>query len=237
MVVSTRVSIQWLPEEPVELTSTLSLTTPNDNYIDLRIFKSKYPYLNNNQNDKFHEIFELCVAGKEVPLDNGRIKFDTTISSAALQESLVTGNPISIALDIGTFSDHGLDRKETGEMKNSQGIVSPYIEIWRSLDPLKHSPTEEVREDENDNSNIPVFAMELINGLGKLVQIGNWVQGIIQDKDTIYVIRSWYDSDLKKWTNLIEFGKYDVFPIEFDGQVGDIIEINDEIKWKCIEKS
>ena len=31
-------------------------------------------------------------------------------------------------------------------MKNSEGIIAPYIEIWRSLDPLKHTPQTEVRE-------------------------------------------------------------------------------------------
>lgn len=241
MVISTRVSIQWPPAEPEELTSTLAFTTPNDNYVDIRIFKSFYPYISKiNKDDKFQEVFQWCIAGKEIPLDNGRIKFDNVISSVALHESLILGDPLVIDSDIGTFSEYGLDRKETGEMKNDNGVVSPYIEIWRSLDPLKHTPNKEVREDEeNNDANIPIFALELINGLGRLVRIGNWIQGVIQDKDTVHVIRCWYDVDEQKWVNVIEFGEFDKFPIEFDGKVDDIITVDKERdwKWKCVEKS
>ena len=39
MVLSTRVSIQWPPKEAEEKTSTLALTTPANNYVDIRILK------------------------------------------------------------------------------------------------------------------------------------------------------------------------------------------------------
>ncbi|RCK64673.1 hypothetical protein Cantr_00400 [Candida viswanathii] len=238
MVVSTRVSIQWPPEQPQELTSTLALTTPGNNYVDIRVFKTKYPYTTTtttSTNENFTEVFELALAGTEVPLDQGRIKFDNSISSMALEESIATGNPIVIDSDIGMFSAHGEDRKETGEMKNGKGVVAPYIEIWRSLDPLKHTPSQEVREGEEGE--VPAFALELVGGLGKLVRVGNWIQGIVQEERTIHVVRSWFDEEKGGWKNLIEFGKLDIFPIEFSGALDDVVSRSDGWQWKCIEKN
>ncbi|RCK57384.1 hypothetical protein Cantr_06092 [Candida viswanathii] len=235
MVVSTRVSIQWPPEEPQELTNTLALTTPGNNYVDIRVFKTKYPYATTITNENFSEVFEFALAGTEVPLDQGRIKFDNSISSMALAESISTANPIVIDSDIGTFSAYGEDRKETGEMKNSKGVVAPYIEIWRSLDPLKHAPSQEVREGEEQE--VPAFALELVGGLGKLVRVGNWIQGIVQEDRTIHVIRSWYDEEKGGWKNLIEFGKFDIFPIGFNGAVDDVTSASDDWQWRCIEKN
>lgn len=153
------------------------------------VFKSSLPL-------PFTQVFELGLAGKEIPLDNDKIKFDNYISTLALQQSIESGLPIfSIDVDIGHFSNYGLDgdRKETGEMKNSEGIIAPYIEIWRSLDPLKHTPQTEVRENtENEpmktKIKMNVFTLKLMDHLGVLIRIGNWIQGIIQEGNSIHVL-------------------------------------------------
>ena len=41
-----------------------------------------------------HTVFELGLAGKEIPLDNDKIKFDNYISTLALQQSIESGLPI-----------------------------------------------------------------------------------------------------------------------------------------------
>ncbi|KAL1572988.1 hypothetical protein MG5_03187 [Candida albicans P57072] len=244
MVLSTRVSIQWPPKEAEEKTSTLALTTPANNYVDIRVFKTQYPCLNSTLPLPFTQVFELGLAGKEIPLDNDKIKFDNYISTLALQQSIESGLPIfSIDVDIGHFSNYGLDgdRKETGEMKNSEGIIAPYIEIWRSLDPLKHTPQTEVRENtENEpmktKIKMNVFTLKLMDHLGVLIRIGNWIQGIIQEGNSIHVIRSWYNENLQQWCNLIEYGNSDAFPIQFNGDIDDVVKVRNGWKWKCIER-
>ena len=239
MVLSTRISIQWPPKEAEEKTSTLALTTPGDNYVDIRIFKTHYPSSSSSSRSysslPFDQIFEIGLAGKEIALDNDKIKFDNYINTLALQESIKSGSSIQIDSDIGHFSNHGLDRKETGEMKNSEGIIAPYIEIWRSLDPLRHTPDREVRENVN-NEYMNVFTLKLIDHLGVLIRIGNWIQGIIQEGQSIHVIRSWYNENLGEWCNLIEYGDKDVFPVEFNGKIDEIVIVSNGWKWKCIEK-
>ena len=47
--------------------------------------------------------------------------------------------------------------------------------------------------------------------LGVLIRIGNWIQGIIQEGNSIHVIRSWYNENLQQWCNLIEYGNSDAF--------------------------
>ncbi|KAI5952710.1 NUD1 [Candida jiufengensis] len=195
-----------------EYADVLVLTTPANYYVDIRKYKTQ-------QGSKFYQVFELCLAGKEIELSPTTIKFDSFINSQSLKESL-DGKELIIDSDIGEFSQIGLDRKEVGKMKNSLGVVSPYIEIWRSLDPIKHSPSEEVREDSSVDPKI-YYTYKLKSGLGMLVRLDNWKQGLIQLKDDLIVLRSWYNGS--EWINLIEFG--------------DITQFNLDDNWQCIEKN
>lgn len=261
MVLSTRISIQWPPSEPKEEANVLAMTTANNNYVDIRIFKSQYPYhLKANENKKqnvtvndktkelpFRDVFELCLAGTEVPLSETKIKFVNTINSQALQESIDSGQEVEADEDVGTFSEFGLDRKEIGEMKSPEdGVRKLYVEIWRSLDPWRHTPQNEVRESVEGNTDKDCLAFELVENTmknkckGKFVKIGNWAQGIIQLESTIVVTRKWFDGE--KWVNLIEYGECELFPnLETDIHdlvVGNVVKTtNNELSWKCIEKS
>ncbi|KAI5961615.1 NUD1 [Candida pseudojiufengensis] len=196
----------------------LVLTTPGNHYVDIRIFKQYYPCINNNL--PFDQVFELCLAGKEVPLTENKIKFESIINSQSLKDSFKTGK-IEIDDDIGEFSEYGLDRKEIGKMKNGKGVISPYIEIWRSLDPSKHSPKKEVRESTTESVEFSTY--ELKTGLGKLIQLGNWKQGIIQLENDIIVLRSWFNGH--HWDNLIKYGDISKF------------NIDNNLNWVCIEKN
>ena len=81
-----------------------------------------------------------------------------------------------------------------------------------------------------------VFTLKLMDHLGVLIRIGNWIQGIIQEGNSIHVIRSWYNENLQQWCNLIEYGNSDAFPIQFNGDIDDVVKVRNGWKWKCIER-
>ena len=70
-----------------------------------------------------------------------------------------------------------------------------------------------------------------------MIRIGNWIQGIIQEGNSIHVIRSWYNENLQQWCNLIEYGNSDAFPIQFNGDIDDVVKVRNGWKWKCIERN
>ena len=107
MVLSTRVSIQWPPKK-LKRNKYISINHPANNYVDIRIFKTQYPCLNSTLPLPFTQVFELGLAGKEIPLDNDKIKFDNYISTLALQQSIESGLPIfplMLILDIFPIMD------------------------------------------------------------------------------------------------------------------------------------
>ncbi|KAK6460424.1 hypothetical protein DFJ63DRAFT_250499 [Scheffersomyces coipomensis] len=242
MVVSTRVSLQWGSEEPEELSYTMAFTSPQNHYVDIRIFKHKNPYKGDGS-DSFDQVFQWLLAGIEEPIpDTGKINFKNYIDSQAVTRSIKSGKPLVIGSDIGDFSDieGSLDRKEVGAMLNPDtGVEQSYIEIWRSLDPTKLTPTNEVRESEVEDDTIPVFTLQVEESddiRGKIIRLGNWVQGITFDKstNTFNVIRSFLNEG--KWENQIEYGDISLFPLEFKGKVNDKVKTsNPAIVWKCLE--
>ncbi|KAK6459729.1 uncharacterized protein RJT20DRAFT_132847 [Scheffersomyces xylosifermentans] len=249
MVISTRVSLQWPPEAPEELSHTMAFTSPGNNYVDVRIFKDKYPYKQTKgaRIPHFEDVFQWCLAGEEQPIPNsGKIRFVNHIDTLAISKSLRTGKPLELGEDVGDFSiiEGSEDRKETGVMVNPDtNKVQNYVEIWRSLDPIGHTPTSEVREPKNEIEHIEVYALETVNSdkyLGKVLRLGNWVQGILYDKSNedvpIHVIRAFYNLQEKTWESLIEYGNVEWFPFPFQGKLGDVVDIEgSDIQWKCIE--
>ena len=67
---------------------------------------------------------------------------------------------------------------------------------------------------------------------GKLLKLGNWLQGLLYTKLTckFSVIRSHYDGN---WNDLIKYGEK-MFPKELSCTVGDTIEY-DGVKLECLE--
>lgn len=247
MTLSTRVSLQWLPDLAFEETSTLVIASPQGHYVDIRIYKDKLLDKPISNDEYFNDIFQWCLAGKEVPIKNtSKIIFKSVIDSQAISRSILLNKPLIDCIgddDVGDFStiENSDDRIETGEMTNPEtGKKQDYIEIWRSLDPEEHTPILEVKEPKNPKSSkVHVLEVSTSDFEGKVVRLGNWMQGIIYDKfnkkNPINVIRSFYNNDASEWDHLIEYGDISLFPVEFIGEVGDISYIGDRIVWKCIE--
>lgn len=244
MTLSTRVSIQWPPELADEATKTLVLTTPENHFVDIRTFKEYYcPKSGNGL--PFDKVFEWCLSGIEEEIKGtSKIQFNQEINSIAIAKSLKNNEPLKFGLpDIGDFSsiEGSDDRKEIGSMENpNTGKVQDYIEIWRSLDPIENSPETEVIE---KGSKFEVFTLVIDNEkhTGKLIRLGNWVQGLLYDKtktsldeQVLHVVQS-YLKDGER-TDLVSYGSTQLFPVDFSGSVGDSATALG-LLWRCIEQS
>lgn len=245
MTLSTRVSIQWPPELAGEDTKTLILTSPNGHFVDIRIFKDKLPFVPGPEVPFFADVFEWCMTGKEVEIPNtNSISFPHVIDSHAIAKSISQGQPLEDGeADVGHFfsipgSD---DRKETGSMTNlATGKVQDYVEIWRSLDPLTHSPDHEVRQVKG-GAPVPVCVLEVVENVqyqGTLIKYGNWIQGLIYDKSDdkvpLHVIQRYCPENGTEQT-VIEFGDIKLFPLDFKTELDEVLVVKDNLCWKRIE--
>lgn len=243
MTLSTRVSIQWPPDLAEEATKTMVFTTPENHFVDIRIFKQYYQQPSANL--PFDSVFEWCLSGVEEPIEGtSKIQFHQEINSIAMVKAIKYNKPLEFGLpDIGEFSsiENSQDRREVGQMENpATGTVQDYIEIWRSLDPVKNSPIAEAPEVEQDGYTLFTLIVDNDDYQGKLIRLGNWVQGLLFDKTSltqpIHVIQSYQDGN--QWTNTISYGSIELFPIVFDGAINDTIPTtNSKVVWKCIEVS
>lgn len=232
MVLSTRISIQWLPDEPSELTSTLVSTSASDHFVDVRILKDKYPHVQQGpEPENFEDVFDWVITGEEQEIPGtSKIQFNHAINLQEIMNSLKTGIPLlecKSAPDIGDFSaiDNSEDRKETGSMVNPEtGKMTPYVEIWRSLNPEKSTPSSEIREGKDENGQKYELKGSLINWTydlnegtryGRIIRLANWVQGIVHDKSEkthpISVMRAYFDQSCGKFIYVIKYGLYE-FP-------------------------
>lgn len=245
MSLSRRISIQWLPDNAEEETSTMVITSPENRFVDIRIYKSKFPCKKGSQ-ENFSDIFEWCMTGTEESIKgSSKVVFHHEIDSHEIAESIRTSTPIKDCRggpDVGDFSviEGSTDRKETGTMKNPKtNELQDYIEIWRSLDPVKNSPDNEAIQTA-DTDFTPWFVLKATGSKsnGLLIRVGNWIQGILYheaDKiSPLSVVRAFYIAKENRWNYLIDFGK-DEFPIDFRGQIN--LTIVKSQSWTCLESS
>lgn len=246
MTLSTRVSIQWPPDIAGDATKTMVFTTPENHFVDIRIFKQYYQNPDLANNLSFDKVFEMCLSGIEEAISGtNKIQFHQEINSIAIYNSIKSNTPLKFGLpDIGEFSSiaNTQDRKEVGKMVNpATGQLQDYIEIWRSLDPVNNSPYKEIREDKTKN--YPIFTLIIDNNhyQGKLIRLGNWIQGLIFNKSydnknqPLHVIQC-YQQEKNHWINLVNYGSSNLFPITFSGSINDTIE-SDNLVWTCIEST
>lgn len=228
MVLSTRVSLQWIPEEPEEFSDTQVYTSPADHFVDVRIYRSQYPHIQVGADIKpFDEVFQWVIVGDEEPIEGtNKIKFNHTVNLQEILESLRTGKSLEDCVgnpDVGAFwpVEGSEDRKETGAMKNpATGTVTEYIEIWRSLNPDASTPSQQVREGENaegqkESAGVLVSAVYDLHQdgfIGRIIRLGNWVQGVVFELDEkahpLSVMRSFYNKAEGRWEDLIVYGKH-----------------------------
>lgn len=229
MVLSTRVNIQWLPNEPTETSHTLVFTTSQDHFVDVRIKKDMYPFKQDGaQPVDFNEVFEWVIVGEEEPIANtNKIQFNHKVNLQEIMKSLTTGKPLlecKSAPDIGSFSaiEGSKDRKEMGRMVNPEtGKSTEYVEIWRSLNPEETTFETEVRENENKDGHEISGPVDVYNATydleegsvyGRVIVLGRWIQGVIYDSSDkshpLSVLRA-YREDSGAWRTLIRYGRRD----------------------------
>lgn len=229
MVLSTRISIEWVPNDAEELTSTMVFSTEKGTFTDVRVFKDKYPYLKKpGQPEPVEQVFQFALLGWEEDIaGTNRMAFHTDVNLAEIVKSIRTGRPLDeckAAPDVGAFwaIENSEDRKETGSMENpATGRVTEYVEVWRSLNPEESSPTTEVREGHWKSGNSDQKVRECVYDtvthgyIGRIVRLGNWVQGVLYDasepKFPLSVMRRFYSENSKRWITLIDYGKHE-FP-------------------------
>lgn len=218
MVLSKRVSLQWLPDEAEELTDTLVFTTPKDHFTDVRIYKQYYPYVQANSTpEPFEKIFQWVITGEEEEIaGTNKIRFNHEVNLQDIIESIKTGKTCKSAPDIGAFSsvEGSNDRKETGSMvKPGTGVVTEYVEIWRWLDPSQSTPEREVVSSGNEERPVETVDLQKEGFVGRIIRLGNWMQGVIYEKGEkehpISVMRAFCEQD--QWRELIRYGKH-AFP-------------------------
>lgn len=248
MVLSTRVSIQWLPDEAEELTSTMVFSTPQDLFTDVRVFKHCYPYSAKDVTvEEIDKVFQFVSIGKEEEIKGtNQLRFETSVNLAEIVKSIKTGRPLDecrAAPDIGSFFEieGSEDRKETGAMENpATGVVTDYVEVWRSLNPEESTPAQEVREGHWSSAQkevrVRVFDTDSEGFSGRIIRLGNWVQGVLFDGSEsqypLSVMRRFFNETSKEWESLIEYGKQE-FPQVYKDWDAD--GADNGIRWKRVE--
>lgn len=246
MSFSTRVTIKWVPNDFDEKSSTMVLSSPKGQFVDIRILKDHYPY-HEASHPFVTDLFQMATVGVEKPIaGTSKIEFECSINSVDIAKSIKTNKPLDecrSAPDIGDFSaiEGCEDRQETGAMENPEtGLRTEYVEIWRSLDPLKHTPTVEAREPKELSQHLNCHVLDVVgneNYEGRLVRLGNWLQALVYDKRNahhpLHISRQYYNG--KSWEILIDYGFIEL-PLDFKGELNDETTA-DGLTWKCTELS
>lgn len=228
---STRISLQWPPEPAEETTDTLVLTSHDLHFVDIRITKP-LPAPTSTDNDSH---IDWIITGIENPLEGTtKVEFKHEINSHL---KLNTGE----AFDIGDFHDapNG-DRSETGIMENwNTGKMSPYEEIWRSIDPNVSTPENYVRELKKESEAACVvykLAEKESEWLGQMVRIGSFAQGAILNRSTnkVSCVR-WFLKE-GQWQVVFQNGEEVSKIPNGEDKLGAVVEL-ENLRWKVIESS
>lgn len=225
-VASTRLLLQWPPGPSYENTDTLVLVSNNDHFVDIRILKTKSLTKDSP--------IDWILTGKEYSIPNtNKIEF---------QHEINTNVPGCFGgdYDSGEFRDLGQDREEIGEMMNPETKkVQPYREVWRSIDPLKSTPDEYVREGPEGSKGVPcvVLKVKTEGYFGSVVRLGNFLQGAILNKSNgKYSAKRYYLGPEKKWSPVLDYGD-DIDTIPVDIKVGEKSIKLGNIEWELVESN
>ncbi len=132
-------------------------------------------------------------------------------------------------------------------MNADTGKITPYIEIWRSLDALTSTPKNLIRETEDNlpkAKSIVFVPVDESRHKGKLVRFGNWIQALITDESkgvqpdniNLTVLRAVLNEG-NHWVTYNSFGDHlDQFPLNFEGAEGETFTFGG-VEWKVIENS
>lgn len=199
MVLSTRILIAWGSAAAAEDTVTLVMLSPQGRFVDLRFRPAASP-------DSFP--FELATCGEEEDRGDGSVAFPTWVNLVAVVDGAEVG------ADVGYFS--GLpngDRKEVGEMRHPDtGVVTPYVEVWRSLDPVATTPDAIGSQRETGpGTAVACRVYDSREGVvGRVVVLGRWLQGCAVVGGAMACLRAWQRDD-GSWEDVVSYGDTLVF--------------------------
>lgn len=226
MSLSTRVSIQWLPSKVEETTKTYVFSSPKGLSIDVRIFEKCYPYVKlGKHTEPIEEVFEFVSIGSESPIKGtNKVEFPSELNLHMIVQAIKSGKRLEdckgLHSDIGNFwpIEGSEDRKETGCMVNpATNKLTEYVEVWRSLNPVESTPSDEIREHHWTGKNKKELKTRVYDARGesyrgRLIMLNNWVQAVLyvceKGQHQLSVARAYADKLSGKWEFLIDYGNY-----------------------------
>ncbi|KAH0559921.1 hypothetical protein GP486_003559 [Trichoglossum hirsutum] len=178
--ISKRRSIRWLPDEAIEPTSTLVLTSHRQHFVDLRIFKPLGPGEPElpNEGGPFTRL-EWAFSGVAKVTSNSQGRSHTEWSHEVDSRS---GDPGKDEGDL--FPQQDGSTLEIGKMINpATGKMTDYEEVWEDLE-------VEVTGDDTHRLSIVIGTVDGAGGIrGKIVRVGRWCQGITKVGPVTHVER------------------------------------------------
>lgn len=237
MSLTTRVSIQWGDNPPEEPTDTLVITSLEKHYVDIRALAKS-----TNVASQKEFPFDWAFCGQVVEGEDNQFTYTHDIDSRCLQG---TGKPDEVDSGNVEILPNG-DEKETGQMFNpDSGRVEQFVEVWRPLDSNKSTRTPQPKNLASDITVIVVATVDGQNANGKLVRVGNWMQGIVEFDipdaknaklaDKLSLVRATATGDI--WSRSISWGNHvDKIPVtDLEGHVlGETFTFGG-IEWAVIE--
>lgn len=233
--ISLRDSIRWLPEPASEPTSTLVITSPKRNFVDIRVLRPEGSASN------------WPTSEEKVPLD----RIDWLIAGTSLSWSREAGKVSrgqwrhwidSRTTDTADLADEGDmypqadgTTLEVGRMENPEtGKETDYEEVWRDLNAFPEGlddPLEAitVQIDQGDEAK------------GSVVRLGGFCQGFLRKGERLSAERwVWIDGGAG-WKRTISIGEDElpcsqVLVSKSKWHVGDSVAVGED-KWKVIEVS
>ncbi|TFK87724.1 hypothetical protein K466DRAFT_548227 [Polyporus arcularius HHB13444] len=192
MSISERLYIRWLPDEASEPTSTLVLTAPNGQFVDLRFHKPSPPCVR-------YTAFEWGFGGRSVGTP-GHGEWIHDIDSR-------TENPEADAGDMFPHPTLPNVELERGKMRHPEsGEIRDYEEAWKQIAVLP-DPAGELHEGrrvsvfiEMDDEN-----QEGRRRRGMISRVGQFCQGIVKDDKGVSVQR-WSWAIGEGWKNVGQIG-------------------------------
>ncbi|RPD77351.1 hypothetical protein L226DRAFT_610684 [Lentinus tigrinus ALCF2SS1-7] len=192
MSISERLYIRWLPDEASEPTSTLVLTAPNKQFVDLRLIKPSSP-------SEPYTTLDWGIGGRSVGTP-GHGEWIHDIDSRTEEPEADAGDTFPHP----TLPDVSLER---GRMRHPEsGEIREYEEAWKHID-IDPDPAGELHE----GKRVSVFLEMDEEGAeggrrrGMISRVGQFCQGIVRDGKEVSVQR-WARTDGEDWRKVAQIG-------------------------------
>jgi hypothetical protein len=225
--ISIRKYIKWGDDPAGENTDTLVLTSAAKSFVDVRIFlpTSTTPFTNTIESLEwgFAGTAESTLAQEERP---AHTEWSHWVDSKTTEEVRDEGD---------MYPQENGEVLEYGSMVNpAKGVMEKYEECWVDLSPRVIPP-------EKGFVSWVLKCEDVERGVkGKVIRIGEYIQGVLRKGDGISVGR-WMWSEGDGWRKAVDIGGLgtevpsEVLRIDPDVKEGDKKKGGGGLEWKCIE--